>query len=474
MAEQPTTQFTYTGIERLLQEERYAEAISALSQRIEALPEDRTAWLLLLLANVSQFGTGPFDRQIEEVRLFADLSGNERHIIRQIFLVCFQNAERNGQTIQKIAYQRLIRRLMLNQPLDLSISEARAIEQSEETQSTSVAHAASPWTAASADEAVSEPFTIAPRRIDHWVEYSVIGAGAIIVIVLLGVYVMTGARTPFAKYPERPSPLVSRDSERKITEVSPGPVVTQAPTFAGEATRPLLPIQLGDLKTANARGTDADPTTGETVSLKLKIELSGEVSKVKEAVARLSEQQSIDVVVTDAKVWNRPSGGPTAVSVPTQQAAQHKPYDSASLSEDLATAHTKFVLEEAQPPAPELPSVAMNRTAPKPHTDGPLEGETDIEIAAAPKASRDPQDLAAMKRAFTATSAIRESETEIARTAPLKHEPRFAAENIEEVGLGTRVTVLRKERDWIKVKVQTSGKVGYMRKEYLTTFNSHR
>jgi hypothetical protein len=79
-------------------------------------PDDRMARLLLLLANVSQFGTGPFNRQIEEIRFFAGLSRNERHIVRQIFLVCFQHAERDGQTIQKIAYQRLIRRLMLNQP----------------------------------------------------------------------------------------------------------------------------------------------------------------------------------------------------------------------------------------------------------------------------------------------------------------------------------------------------------------------
>ena len=44
---------------------------------------------------------------------------------------------------------------------------------------------------------------------------------------------------------------------------------------------------------------------------------------------------------------------------------------------------------------------------------------------------------------------------------------RFAANEIEKVDLGTRVAVLQKERDWIKVKVKTSGKVGYMRKEYL-------
>lgn len=58
--------------------------------------------------------------------------------------------------------------------------------------------------------------------------------------------------------------------------------------------------------------------------------------------------------------------------------------------------------------------------------------------------------------------------------AALKQAPRFAAVAIENVDLGTRVTVLRKDRDWIKVKVNTSGNVGYMRKEYLTDSNADR
>ena len=62
---------------------------------------------------------------------------------------------------------------------------------------------------------------------------------------------------------------------------------------------------------------------------------------------------------------------------------------------------------------------------------------------------------------------LRGNETEIARTVALKNEPRFAADAIEKVGRGMRVTVLSKERDWIQVKVKSSGTVGYMRKEYL-------
>ena len=44
----------------------------------------------------------------------------------------------------------------------------------------------------------------------------------------------------------------------------------------------------------------------------------------------------------------------------------------------------------------------------------------------------------------------------------------------KKVGLGTRVTAPRKERDWIKVKVNTSGNVGDPRKEYLAAVHSLR
>ena len=486
MAEESNTDFTYSLVQRLLQEARYDQAINTLTQRIEAQPQDRMARLLLLLANVSQFGTGPFNRQIEELRLAADLSSNERHIVRQIFLVCFQHAERDGQTIQKIVYQRLIRRLMLNQPLDLSISEARVIEQSEETPSTSVVPAALPWTATSA-EAEAEPFAAATRRLDQWDKYALIGAGMMIVIVLLSFYVMTGRRTPFAQSPAQLFSLVSGDdSDTEIAADRTRPVAILAPTFTAEPTRRLLLNELGSLNKAYARWTDADPTTSGTVSLKLKIEPSGKVAKIEEVVSRLSEHRFLEVIIAEAKLWKLPHGGTTAVevsvplifnpkaTVPAQQVAERRSHKPAMLGDELAATQKSFALKEAEPPAPELQTVANNKSTLKPHTIASLEKAADTEVAAAPRVSGDSHNQGAARREPAAALTTAETETEITRDAALKHEPRFAADAIEKVGLGTRVTVLRKERDWIKVKVKSSGNVGYLRKEYLTAFNTHR
>jgi len=106
--------------------------------------------------------------------------------------------------------------------------------------------------------------------------------------------------------------------------------------------------------------------------------------------------------------------------------------------------------------------------------NGPLEGVGDTEIAAVPKRrSESPEKRAVDREVATAVSSA-QTETEIARPAALKQEPRFAADAIEKVGRGTRVTVLRTERDWIQVKVTSSGSVGYLRKEYVTAFNTRR
>jgi hypothetical protein len=54
------------------------------------------------------------------------------------------------------------------------------------------------------------------------------------------------------------------------------------------------------------------------------------------------------------------------------------------------------------------------------------------------------------------------------RAAPLREEPRFAATTAEDIGPGTRVSVLGAKGDWLKVKSRLSGKIGYVRKEYIT------
>ena len=249
-----------------------------------------------------------------------------------------------------------------------------------------------------------------------------------IIIVLLGFYVATGRNAPLAQQPSRRLALVDSGVQTETGADRNSSAVILAPTFTAEPARRLIVGQLGKLKHAYARWSEADPFTSGTVSIKLSVEPSGKIAKVKEVLSKLSEHEFLDVVVAEVKQWKLPLGGTK----------------TAEISVPLI-----FISAEARPA--QLAAVGKSR-------------EPGVALQDRPTTRT---KLAAVKPNIAATSTIPESETEISHTVALKYAPRFAADVIEKVDLGTPVTVLRKERDWIKVKVKTSGKVGYMRKEYL-------
>lgn len=376
---------------------------------------------------------------------------------------------------------------MLGQPLDVSISETQVIEEdcSNPSFAEDIPHTLD-FSGMNCDDAESEMAPVAPTRIGRGSQPALIGAGAMIVIVLLGFHVATGRRAPWAQNPSRLFALVDSGVQMEIGADRNPPAVILAPTFTDEPARRLVSSQLGALNEAYARWSEADPATRGTVALKLSVEPSGKILRVDEVISRLSEHRFLDVVLTEAKMWKLPHrGGQTAeISIPlmfvpgrllpVNLAAKRKSPEPAAVVENQPATHTSDALEDAEPPARLPDTVAASEIALKPHTHGRLEQASDTEVTALPIESSHSLGNAMAKQEPAATANIPESETEIARTAALKHEPRFAADAIEKVRLGTRVKVLRKERDWIKVKVQTSGNVGYLRKEYLAAFNTLR
>jgi hypothetical protein len=237
---------------------------------------------------------------------------------------------------------------------------------------------------------------------------------------------------------QQPSrPFAVFDSGVQIATGADGdpPAVILAPTFTAEPARRLIVGQLGELNEAYARWSEANHFTSGTVSLKLIIEPSGKVAKVEEVLSRLSEHSFLDVVVAEVKHWKLTLGGITTAEITVPLIFLPPKTGSAQLATEGKSREPGLAREDR----------------PTTHTS-----------------------LATVKRKLADRSSIPDRETEITRSAALKHEPRFAAAAIEKVRLGTRVTVLRKERDWIKVKVNTSGNVGYLRKEYLVTANNIR
>lgn len=113
--------FDRSRIELLLQENKLIEALALLRQcAFEGLPEQETH-LYVLFARARLYGPESCEADIDALRGVSDLNDREKDLLRRIFLYAFQVAERAGQEEKKLAYQRLLRRLLLGQPLDQPI-----------------------------------------------------------------------------------------------------------------------------------------------------------------------------------------------------------------------------------------------------------------------------------------------------------------------------------------------------------------
>jgi hypothetical protein len=187
--------------------------------------------------------------------------------------------------------------------------------------------------------------------------------------------------------------------------------------------------------------------------LKLNVEPSGKVLRVYEVVARLSNHGFIDAIIAEAKTWKLPhSSAETAdVTIPLLFVA---PDTEAGMSEP----------RQVKTKAP-----ARTVTALRPHTKYRLEvspaGESERRTLLL--AQMQPGDSMSAKRELAGTADQLMLESEIWRPVKLRNEPKFAADTLEQVSSGTRVVVLRQERDWLHVKIKPSGSMGYLRKEYV-------
>jgi hypothetical protein len=113
--------FDQSHIELLLQENKLIEALALLRQCTSAGLPEREPHLYVLLARTRLYGPEHYEEDIDALRSLSDLNDRERELVRRIFLYAFQVAEKAGQEEKKWAYQRLLRRLLLGQPLNQPI-----------------------------------------------------------------------------------------------------------------------------------------------------------------------------------------------------------------------------------------------------------------------------------------------------------------------------------------------------------------
>jgi hypothetical protein len=121
MTQMAQNTFDRSRIELLLQENKLIEALALLRHCASAGFPERESRLYVLFARARLHGLELCEEDIDALRSFSDLNNREKDLVRRIFLYAFQVAEKAGQEKKKWAYQRLLRRLLLGQPLNQPI-----------------------------------------------------------------------------------------------------------------------------------------------------------------------------------------------------------------------------------------------------------------------------------------------------------------------------------------------------------------
>jgi hypothetical protein len=117
MRENPLVHDFFSEIDRLLEQGNYDEAKARLGRRLDQNPHDRETELYLLFLNITVRGPLTYESEINRLRFVSDLSPAATEVVRKIFLLAFDAAQKAGREKQAWVYQRLLRRLVLNQPL---------------------------------------------------------------------------------------------------------------------------------------------------------------------------------------------------------------------------------------------------------------------------------------------------------------------------------------------------------------------
>src|SRR5215470_7850012 len=87
---------------------------------------DRERKLCNLLREVTVKGLAAFEDDIDQLRGFCNFSDTEKAILLELFMLGIKSGEKESRQDQVWAYQSLLRRLLLNQPLDQSIPRSVA------------------------------------------------------------------------------------------------------------------------------------------------------------------------------------------------------------------------------------------------------------------------------------------------------------------------------------------------------------
>ena len=432
--------FDRSRIELLIAGNKFAEALALLSQSAGQAPLEREKSLYSLFLRVRLHGPECHEPEIDALRALTDLNDHEQTLVRRIFLYAFQIAEQAGEEEKKWAYQRLLRRLLLGQPLSQPIpitSQPLRVER--------------PVITLEPAAIVAPPVTIARQAAPKFSSIMDVtlslAVGYCTACILAAPMVYLASRNVPAENQSVsvPGQSVWLPGTTRVN-VGTGEVGTEGEKqgfqpFDEEQIKNGLTVQLTGLRRAYAHWTVEKPDLTGKVSLRLRLDGRGKVVAVNEVSSQLREASFVKAVIEEVRKWQLPIAHAEAseITIPLL----FIPRGSAA--------------KRAVPGQRSHPKEARS-----------VNNTEAIAMAAAKNAVGGTQGATAASRydlARQAESLGLEYVTQ--RRVTMREQPRFASSTLEEIPAGTQISVIAGEGDWFKVRTAHSPIAGFVRKEFL-------
>lgn len=312
-------------IDRFCRTGDFQEALARAGNLLRENPLDRTARLYELLINVVLDGPAAHEAEVEQLRNYTDLSDAERKIIRKILVVCYDAAERAQDHGRMWSYQRLLRRLVLNQTLDFTIprdEHAGSIKMPDDGPRNS-----SPG---SPDEgAVGGPLGRLLRLLGVKLRGGIVARSGLLTVLLLallvalaGFFTLREISWESQKVEEAPPATLPTDAIGGAPEVAIGELSARINNLDLDAVgagkmRDFFERKTPELKTLyQARMRDVSGLAGE-LTVDLSIDGHGKITKIYESGATLIDFGFKKLIVDEMQKWQLPAlqQGPVALSV---------------------------------------------------------------------------------------------------------------------------------------------------------------
>jgi hypothetical protein len=436
-----------SNLENLLAQNKLADALALLCRGAHQTAE-RETHLYTLLVKMRLHGPEDYEQSIDALRALADPTDHEKTLMRRIFLYAFQMAEKAGQEDKRRVYQRLLRRLLLGQPLDQPIPltrraparriielDAAAIVltplQNDLKKNRSAARAGRRWNRA--------------RRLA--LEFCAIG------LLMMPLPYLAERIVSAPAYRSDAIPTQANRSAVSESEDGGAKEVVAARIRAGfdEAQiRESLAKQLSGLRRAYARWNAGNHNAAGSVSLQLTIDNKGKVIAVDGFDSHFSEPGFIPLVVAEARKWRFPAGSAemNELIVPLLFVPKTLGVGRALTPQGDSKLERAGTIEKPDP---------LRRTARKMGAANFVDAVTEPPLETIGGSNSNPVErLEQGKLDYVAQ-----------RTITIREAPDFASQGIEEIGGGTPIAVVEVVGDWFKVRTAHSRVAGFVRKEFI-------